>query len=648
VIYRQEIDGLRAIAVMSVVFFHAGFPAFQGGFVGVDVFFVISGYLIASLILREHESGSFSLRHFYERRARRILPALFLVIACSLPIALTLLPPGAFQAFSRSIVSTVLIFSNVHFYRESGYFDQSAELKPLLHTWSLSVEEQFYVVFPLAFVLVLKHARPWATPVLVTGCVMSLLYAQFGGLLQGATGTGIFHPPPGSFFLLPSRAFELLLGASVGAHLAERGKQAHAQATPRHQAASLTGLLMIAMAVALFDAQSPMPGLMSLVPAGGAALFILTCRPGSLAHRLCSMRPMVGLGLISYSLYLWHQPALAFARIAAGEPDTGAKILLIFALIGLSVVSWRYVEQPVRSGSRLPIRRFLIGIGTAAVALVVFGRAGVLTNGFVNLRTTAAQRAVLETAVPSPMRSRCHASESTNIKPADACTYFGPQVGYAVFGDSHAVELAYGLALALRERNPQAGLRHFSFTNCAPSFGHPQRADACSLWTDVSVRAIAEDPAIGTVVVSYAITGHLTGWPRLRSVPTPDQRAAIWRSYVDLLAFLQDKGKKVVLVLQAPEIVKSIQDIIFEHPDPATQAGIGRPQWASRASAPPMNSDQIPPGVIVVDPAKIFCDDKMCLATEGGTALYYDDNHMSVAGARRVADEILQRLDTTK
>jgi peptidoglycan/LPS O-acetylase OafA/YrhL len=209
--YRPEIDGLRALAVLPVILFHAGFETFSGGFVGVDVFFVISGYLITTIILKELEQDDFSIARFYERRARRILPALFLVMFVCIPFAWLWLLPDDMQRFSQSLVAVSTFVSNLLFWQESGYFDTAAELKPLLHTWSLAVEEQYYVLFPLFLVLVWPFGKRWILVLLALGAVLSLSLAEWGS----------FRRPAATFYLLPTRGWELLLGALIAFYLSK-------------------------------------------------------------------------------------------------------------------------------------------------------------------------------------------------------------------------------------------------------------------------------------------------------------------------------------------------------------------------------------------------------------------------------------------
>ncbi len=339
--YRREIDGLRAIAVLPVILFHAGFSAFSGGFVGVDVFFVISGFLITSIILGEKQRGTFSLVDFYERRARRILPALFVVMLACIPFSWFWLMPDDMRDFSKSLVAVSSFSSNFLFWQESGYFGTAAELKPLLHTWSLAVEEQYYVLFPLFFMLMWKLGRQWILPSLIAIAFVSLALAQWGS----------FNRPMATFFLLPTRGWELITGAFVAFYVTSRGTEATLVTSNKAtcEVLGLLGILLIGYSVFFFDETVPFPSLYTLVPTVGAALIILFSSSKTVAGRLLGSRAFVGIGLISYSAYLWHQPLFAFARHRSPTELGAASFALLTAgAIGLAYLSWRFVEKPFR------------------------------------------------------------------------------------------------------------------------------------------------------------------------------------------------------------------------------------------------------------------------------------------------------------
>jgi peptidoglycan/LPS O-acetylase OafA/YrhL len=342
--YRAEIDGLRALAVLPVILFHAGFEWFSGGFVGVDVFFVISGYLITNIIISEMAEGKFSIVNFYERRARRILPALFFVMAACLPFAWFWLPPNDLKDFGQSLVAVSTFSSNILFWLESGYFDTAAELKPLLHTWSLAVEEQYYILFPIFLMLTWRLGIKWVLVLLSVVFLVSLGVAQWGA----------YNKPSATFFLLPTRGWELLVGVFVAFYLKYN---AHMKSHIVNQALSLLGFGMIAYSIIAFDETTPFPSLYALIPTVGTGLLILCAVPKTYVYKLLSLKIVVGIGLISYSAYLWHQPLLAFTRHRLlGDVSELILITLCFISLVMAWFSWKFVEAPFRSKTRVSHR----------------------------------------------------------------------------------------------------------------------------------------------------------------------------------------------------------------------------------------------------------------------------------------------------
>lgn len=335
--YRSEIDGLRALAVLPVILFHAGFDLFSGGFVGVDVFFVISGYLISTIMISEMADGNFSLVNFYERRARRILPALFFVLLVCLPFAWFLLSPGELKSFGQSLIAVSTFSSNVLFWLDTGYFDPAAELKPLLHTWSLAVEEQYYILFPLFLMLTWRLGVKWVLIILALAFFASL----------GAAHWGAYNKPSPTFFLLPTRVWELLVGVFVAFYLKYNS---YLISHNINQIFSLIGFGMIGYSIFAFDADTPFPSLYAVIPTIGTGLLILTAVPNTIVHRLLSFSPFVGVGLISYSAYLWHHPILVFARHRFfGDLSVLLLIILCLSSLLLAFISWRWVEAPFRN-----------------------------------------------------------------------------------------------------------------------------------------------------------------------------------------------------------------------------------------------------------------------------------------------------------
>lgn len=371
--YRREIDGLRAVAVIPVILFHAGFSWMSGGFVGVDVFFVISGYLITTIILNELDEGRFSIAGFYERRARRILPALFFVLVCCLPAAYILLLPDQLSSFFKSLVSVMVFLSNIYFRNEVNYFARSSEEEPLLHMWSLAVEEQYYLVFPLLAILLWRGGKRVFVISTMSIAVASFIYADVQSLLR----------PDKVFFDTRGRVWELFLGSMSAISLLRWRKTELSPSRWLSEAGAALGLGLILWACFGFEQSTPFPGRYALVPTFGAALVILFATPTTVAGRLLSSRAVVGLGLVSYSAYLWHQPLFTFARLASMRPPSEVVFaVLSLASIGLAYVSWRYVERPFRQRQCFT-RAQVFSVSVAGIVLfLAVAASGVILKGF--------------------------------------------------------------------------------------------------------------------------------------------------------------------------------------------------------------------------------------------------------------------------
>jgi peptidoglycan/LPS O-acetylase OafA/YrhL len=373
--YRPEIDGLRALAVLPVIFFHAGFRAFAGGYVGVDVFFVISGYLITTLIMSDQRAGTFTLQNFYERRVRRILPGLFVVMLVCLPFAWFWMIPSELKELSKSLMAVAAFVSNILFWREGGYFETPGAFKPLLHTWSLAVEEQYYLLFPVFLLLVWRFSKRWITVIFAILTIASLAAAQWSSK---------YHPQ-GAFYLLPTRGWELLIGASIAlyfVHASPAAIAAREAASLTNEAAAILGMALIGYAVVIFDRNIPYPSLYALAPTLGTGLVIFCANPRTLVGRLLSTPVVVGMGLLSYSAYLWHQPIFVFARIRSGT-ELGAPTLIALsaASIACAYVSWKYIEKPFRN--RAWVGRSTVFAAAAAMTslFLLIGFLGYTTNG---------------------------------------------------------------------------------------------------------------------------------------------------------------------------------------------------------------------------------------------------------------------------
>jgi peptidoglycan/LPS O-acetylase OafA/YrhL len=446
--YRPEIDGLRALAVVPVILFHAGFSVFSGGYVGVDVFFVISGYLITSILISEFEEERFSISRFYERRARRILPALFVVMLACLPFAYMWMLPSQLKDFAQSLVAVVFFGSNILFWRESGYFAADAEIKPLLHTWSLAVEEQYYIVFPIFLLLAWRFGRNKVFWSVVLIAAISLLLSEWGWR----------NKPSANFYLAPTRAWELFAG-SICAFLTV------GRTLKSNNVLSGIGLAAIIFAIFTFDKNTPFPSVYALVPVVGTALIILFGRQGTLVANLLSMRAFVGIGLISYSAYLWHQPLFAFARLRSlTEPSNTLMAVLAVAALLLAWVTWRWVEQPFRKRTNLVLvtqRSVFAASGAVGAVFVALGLAGHVGNGF-GWRSSGIATFDERVMVNHGLHTDCEGALGDS---RNCFTSITPNV--LLWGDSYAMHLAQGIIAS----EDNVALQQHTMSNCSPVLG---------------------------------------------------------------------------------------------------------------------------------------------------------------------------------
>ena len=430
--YRPEIDGLRAVAVVSVILFHAGVPFLSGGFIGVDVFFVISGYLITTFLIRDLCAGRFSILDFYDRRVRRIMPALFVVILASFTAAWFILLPADLERFSISAIASMTFWSNIFFWTESGYFDSANELKPLLHTWSLGVEEQYYIVFPLLLASLWRFGR---TAVLV---VVGVIFAA--SLVLGFGDFGAWSAPEAAFYLLPHRAWELLVGVFAAFYLT--------RAQPALPGAALSGALsaggmaLIAFAIVSQDERATFPSMYALAATLGVALIILFERKGTWSYMLLANPLFRGIGLVSYSAYLWHQPLFAFARYLHIEASSPMLMGLLSVLtFGLAYLSYRFVETPFRDRRRFGRNQIFAGAGAALTVALSLGAAGFLSEGAPQRYAPRHLAVFRQFEEPGEyVKARFDALRNAKFDAAD------PRIKLLVIGDSYGQDIVNAVA----------------------------------------------------------------------------------------------------------------------------------------------------------------------------------------------------------
>lgn len=626
--YRREIDGLRALAVLPVIFFHAGFDTFRGGFVGVDVFFVISGYLITSIIISEKEAGVFTLKSFYERRARRILPALFVVMTACLFLAWFTILPSDIKDFSRSLIYVPVFLSNVLFSQQTGYFDTSSELKPLLHTWSLAVEEQYYVLFPLFMLLLWKYKRDMIPHALAAIGVASLAYAHH------LVGTR----PESAFFLLPSRIWELLIGASLAWLVNQRRIS-----ISKSQLGSATGLMLLLYAVFAFGKNTPFPGLSALVPTIGAALIILFATPTTFVGYLLGSKALVGLGLISYSLYLWHQPLFAFARHKTfGAPGSAVLAASIFAAITLAYLTWRFVEQPVRQRRVLSKRGLIVSSIAISAIFLAIGTYGKNSEGFPK-RFPALQAYLTDAKWP----------ETYNFDKACLDQYGGEQYCKifdptkpptdALIGDSHANHFFFGLAsgLSAHKRN----LLMQGAGGCPPFIGidiprHPHHGNLrCFERTNQLYENILTNTAIKNVYLSFHRSSYFDEDVSLVDVKNQlnglNRREFVAAALARTIKTLEHQGKKVTIIFDMPDLHKN-QPIkcLLEAPDQCGSSTIFTTDFLGYEAL--ISSVRGLTSVRVFDTHKYLSEFPISVA---GEWFYRDSTHLSYKGSMFFADK---------
>ncbi|MBP1126750.1 MULTISPECIES: acyltransferase family protein [Pseudomonas] len=636
--YRRDIDGLRAIAVLAVVLFHFGVPGVTGGFVGVDVFFVISGFLITSIIWRERQAGRFSFVEFWARRARRILPALFVMIVATLVAGWFLLAPKDYEELGRAAHYQVIFTSNLLFARQHGYFEAASDIKPLLHTWSLAVEEQFYILFPLLLTLLSSRLKHWRL-------------ALFGVLLVsfGMSVWAVEHEPQKAFFLLHLRAWELLAGAMLAVLPAREWRASPALA----QWVSLGAMGLILIAVFGFDSQTAFPGAAALLPVlGVVGLIWANGQQYTWVGRLLSSKVMVGLGLISYSWYLWHWPVFVYANYAAvdGLSATELGALMLLSLV-LGYLSWRFVETPFREKRLLATRKAILV--AAAVGILSIGLTGVALRKADGVPSRLSEQALRYAQAKkwSPELMACMADKDTPDE--RLFCHFGPKnpaVSALVWGDSHATALIPALEIGAKKHD--ISLMEASFAGCVPLDGLENIA-RCAHFNRRVEKAMSERPISDVVLAarwSLYLYGQMSG-DKEHALKDPSTgqyvRAVAEQRFADgmraRIKGLRAAGHRVWLVKEVP-----LQEIIVPYRlsrlammhRPVDREGLPIAKHLAREAFIANLFDELAAadsGVRVLDPAPQLCGtDGLCRVELNGRALYTDDNHLSDVGARHI------------
>lgn len=641
--YRREIDGLRSIAVMAVVMFHFGLSGLQGGFVGVDIFFVISGFLIGGILWGElTKSGTVSLSRFYARRIRRLAPAYVVMALVTFGVAWSVLLPFEFREFGKGLIAATLYLANVLFYRQAGYFDSGVEEKVFLHTWSLSVEEQFYIVLPFLFLLLVRNRR------LMIGALVALFCVSLAaGIIMTPTNQ------TAAFYLFPTRAWELLAGVLLAIYGRESGTAWRFNAL-----LSWVGIGLILASITMIVPERGFPGYQAIFPVFGTVLIVLNGRHSNMVNRVLASRGPVALGLISYSLYLWHWPVLVLSRYVrngyAGILEIG---FWIGVSMGLAWLSWRFVERPFRGRDAPSVAKVFGGAAAASFVLLMLGGGVFLSNG-IPARFSPEVRVHIDASADFLQDfSRCYVPREGPLAGIDVCP-IGPEGApeVLIWGDSHLRAFYEGVAQVAREQNV-AGLVIWH-AGCPPLFGvqktesaaTPAQDIACTRANSIVESALKQMPSLKKVLLvgrwAYYAQGRGIGADFDNEITLSGK--AYDEAIHDSLEVLTDRFDEVFVLRQAPEIpLYASKDVarLLVHGGKMPKNGIDElitfPEEGLRArfaAADAPFRDFAATNMTVLDPWPMICSGGVCSAIKDGKGMYFDNNHVTNTAARQMRD----------
>ncbi len=629
--YRPDIDGLRAIAVAAVVIFHAGVTGLAGGFVGVDVFFVISGYLIGGQMFREVEGKTFSFAHFYTRRVRRILPALFVLLAVFLAVGCAIMTPEELKQYGKEAAASIVGASNVLFFMGGGYFGPAADYQPLLMTWSLGVEEQFYIFFPFV-VLLLVRARVPALPALIG---LSLL-AFVGSLVLMRLSE------KAAFYLLPTRSWELGIGAVLAVW--QRGRPGESLSPGLATLFSVSGLALIVASLVFYRPSIAFPGWFVLAPTLGTALLIAA--PGSVINRVILANPVATfIGRVSYSWYLWHWPVFYLFRLLGGRFEVFAPLALMAITFVLAVISWRFVEQPLRVrvlSGRVVLARYAAVGGVLLATMVLMYHSGGWPQRLQGQARTFAQAA--RTARESPCLAPYGMREPRNRETCLPSLSNDGRQALVVVGDSHASAIAPGFAQIAASRGLAFG--EMTKSSCPPLAGYAATAaDRPGHWAEcidyqkATYDWLDRNPGVRTVVLAGF-------WSSGMTVKSADGSS---RSLEDALVSSVQRakagGRRVILVKDVPTFAFDPYARAVGNLNPirvAVQRMIDLDAVSGAAQSSAIRKDPSHQmidrvarrtGGEVLDPAASLCDAAGCRYGDGSRLFYFDFQHLTSEGA---------------
>jgi peptidoglycan/LPS O-acetylase OafA/YrhL len=644
--YRPDIDGLRAVAVLSVIFFHAGVKTVAGGFIGVDIFFVISGYLITTIITKEIENNEFSIAKFYERRIRRIFPALFFVITLTLVSGALLFDSTGFENLGKATIATTYFISNILFWSQSGYFDAPSEHNPLLHAWSLAVEEQYYIFFPLLLIFLARNFNAKYTPPLLILIFSSLAISIYT----------VTHDPNSAFYLIHSRTWELLLGSIVALKIIPPPSDRRAT-----NSLYLSGLILIGLSVFLYSSETAFPGLAAIPPCVGAALIIYSgTNEMPLAGKALSSRPIVFIGLISYSLYLWHWPFIVFYKYyAIRDLDTKEITILLFAILTLSVFSWKYIEKPFRSRRLVKSRKIVFGQASCIMLVAISSGSYIYLNNGIPYRFEPDKTINLKTSdISFPKQRNCTKQYIKNGFPFELCEIGtrNQKPAFLLWGDSHA----HALIPAISSSAMKYGATGVVATKnaCPPLLGiERQNRLTCAHFNNALISYLQKHPEIRTVFLAarWALSAEGTRYksekgPRvtLRDIQSKDSENTRNESLFETglkrtIKKLAQMNRDTILISQVPEAGHDIPSAYSISNRTSRNINEIIPLTAQEYFArnhsvlSVFNSLEKLNNIKIIDPWKILCGEKLCSLVKDGRPLYMDDDHLSTWGALYVS-----------
>ncbi|WP_434577658.1 acyltransferase [Pseudomonas sp. Z5-35] len=616
--YRLDIDGLRAVAVIAVFAHHLNATLLPGGFVGVDIFFVISGFLITSQVFGEIKQNIFSMKRFYQRRINRIVPALATVLLASVIAGGFILSPADLTRLNISALFSLLGASNIYIWMKYGnYFAADAAEAPLLHTWSLGIEEQFYLLWPLLLLTLYRLAPRYLLPILGIGIVVTLGVSEYATKLV----------PSAAYYLLPTRFFELLLGAALGIYLS----QPRSLGSTVSRAYALAGAGLIVYSLLALSPDASFPGLNALIPCLGTALLILA-GSGDTRSRLLTNRPMVFIGLISYSLYLWHWPLIAYLKYLGIDMSLPLGLSVVATAILLSWCSWRFVEIPFRrtgalmTFSRVLARRFVIpALGLTALAIMSLQWQGFPQRFVPQVRTLEA----MSLAEPNKLRHGCHMPNARYSAEPDPRCLLGARkarIDGVMVGDSFANHFT-GMVDVLAEPNGIA-LMDYTLDACPPIFGHGARMAQA-----YGARCVARNERVFELIEQnrYAYVVLAGAWPRDATVGDVIEAS---------IRQVAHHTGQVIVILSNQKIDKAatcpVRRLMF-HPARQCSAPLETmtAYWTEiRAKLP---------NVRFIDPNQVICPAGLCSPIVDGQLLYRDDAHLNDVGSRFIGRVLRDR-----